>query len=144
MPKHKIVFNERFEIHDQAQHLIKKVALTVRLSPSDKPISPNNQVSESSPHVYEMNFIDGDKTENKVYYAPTINDLKDLFITKLQKAIDLRDPEKTTVKLNRNNRYFKSALVICPHCGTAIQRYYGFTRGLETKCRRCRRVFTSG
>jgi len=143
MPKRKIVFDERIKIYDQSHNLINNIALTVRLKSAKKSDLPKLGVAEPALYIYEMTFINGDKIEKKIYYASTIDDLRDLFITKLQRAVDLRNPEKTTVKLNRNNRYFKSSLVTCPHCGTAIQRYYGFTRGLETKCRRCRRVFTS-
>ena len=144
MPKHKIVFDERFEIYDQAQNLIKQIALTVRLKSTPKTTSRKLQVAEPATQTYEMAFINGDAVEKNSYYASTIDELHDLFITKLQKAVDQRDPEKTVVKLNRNNRYFKSALVKCPHCGTVLQRAYGIRHGLETKCRRCRRVFTSG
>jgi len=142
MPKYKIVFNERFEIYDRAGNLIKKVALTVRLNPLQAAVSNKLKVAEPGPQTYEMTFINGDKTEKKVYYAPAIDDLKDVFITKLQKAVDEREAENTVVRLNRNNRYFKSALAACPYCGTPVQRYYGVRRGLETRCRRCRRLFT--
>lgn len=143
MPKYKIVFDERFEIYNQVNNLIKRVVLTVRLKAINKATTTKVEIAEPRPQTYEMTFINGDRVENKIYYASQINDLRDLFVSKLQKVVDQRDPEKTSVKLNSNNRYFKSALVTCPHCGTAVQRYYGFRRGLETKCRRCRRVFTS-
>ena len=146
MAKHKIAFNERFEARNAKGDLVKKVALTVRLIQAGRSIdSKHKSVREpSSPQVYEMKFVNGDKITKKTYYASNFADIRDLFITLLQKVVDERNAEKTTIKLNRNNHYFTSQLISCPYCGTKIQRYYGLHRGLEIKCRRCRHIFTSG
>ena len=152
MSKNKIVFDERFEIFDQAGRLLKKTSLTVRIAPpataiagqAEKANGESQFLKEPGSQVYEMKFVRGEETIKKTYYAASIDDLSDLFVTMLQKTVDDRDAETTTVKLNPNNRYFTTKLIACPYCGTKLQRVYGFHRGLEIRCRRCKRIFTSG